>query len=136
VIDLLLALPLLGWRWLPRRIVAVPAAILVGATAGYALGGAVVGTLLPQLATGIVSRESGAAGLTGGIIGLAITVPVLVAFLHGAHRGPALGAIARAGRWLLVGGLGGWLGFLMLSRLSLLVDRVGFLLGDWLGIVR
>jgi hypothetical protein len=136
LLDLLLALPLLGWRWLPRRVVAVPAAILVGATAGYALGGAVVGTLLPQLATGIVSPGSGAAGVTSGVIGLLITVPVLLAFLHGTHRGPTLGAIARAGRWLLVGGMGAWLGFLLVSRLSLLVDRVGFLLGDWLGIIR
>jgi hypothetical protein len=134
--DLLLALPLLVWRWFPRRIVAVPAAIVVGATAGYALGGAVVGTLLPQLATGIVSPGAGAAGITGGVIGLVITLPVLVAFVQGTNRGAMLGGLARAGRWLLVGGLGAWLGFLLVSRLALLVDRVGFLLGDWLGVVR
>ena len=44
-------------------------------------------------------------------------------------------AAAGAGRWLLIGGIGGWLGFLILSRLILLVDRIGFLLGDWLGLV-
>ena len=45
-----------------------------------------------------------------------------------------LTAAAGAGRWLLIGGIGGWLGFLIVSRLILLVDRVGFLLGDWLGL--
>jgi len=41
-----------------------------------------------------------------------------------------------AGMVLLVGGIGGWLGFLLVSRLALLVDRLQFLLGDWLGIAR
>ena len=39
-----------GARWLPRPVVAVPAAILVGGIAAFALGGAVAGTLLPQIA--------------------------------------------------------------------------------------
>ena len=33
-------------------------------------------------------------------------------------------------------GLGGWLGFLLVSRLALLVDRLRFVLVDWLGIGR
>jgi len=43
---------------------------------------------------------------------------------------------AAAGRWLMLGGIGAWLGFLLTSRLALLVDRVEFLLGDWLGLLR
>ena len=39
-----------GARWLPRPVVAVPGAILVAGVAAFALGGAVVGTLLPQMA--------------------------------------------------------------------------------------
>ena len=35
----------------------------------------------------------------------------------------------------MLAGIGGWLGFLLFSRLVLLVDRVGFLVGDWLGLV-
>jgi hypothetical protein len=136
VIDLLLVAVLVAWRWLPRRVVAIPAAVVVGGTAGYALGGAVTGTLLPQLAAGIVTSSSGPGGAISGVIGLAITVPVLLAFLHGAPRTTLVAGAARAGRWFIVGGLGAWLGFLLLSRLALLVDRIGFLLGDWLGLVR
>jgi hypothetical protein len=51
--DLLLDLVLVGILalapWLPRRAVALPAAVLVGGTAAYALSGAIIGTMLPQL---------------------------------------------------------------------------------------
>lgn len=136
LIDLVFVAVLVGSRWLPRRVVALPAAAVVGGTAGFALGGAVTGTLLPQLAAGIVTSGSGPGGALSGLLGLAITVPVLLAFLHGTPRGALVSGAARAGRWFVVGGLGAWLGFLLLSRLALLVDRLGFLLGDWLGLFR
>ena len=136
ILDLLLVAILVASRWLPRRVVAVPAAIVVGGTAGYALGGAVTGTLLPQLAAGIVSAGEGPGGALSGLIGLAVTIPVLVAFLHGTPRGATVAAVARLGRWFILGGVGAWLGFLVLSRLALMVDRIGFLLGDWLGLAR
>lgn len=136
LIDLLLVAVLVAGRWLPRRLVAVPAAILVGGTVGYALGGAVVGTLLPQVAAGMVPVGAAPADAVAAVIGVAITVPVLLAFLHGVQRGPLLMGVANTGRWLMLGGIGAWFGFLLLSRLALLVDRVGFLLGDWLGLVR
>ena len=135
-VDAVLVVALIGGTWLPRRVTAVPAAIVVGATAAYALGGAVTGTLLPQIASGIVTSDLGAGGAVAGVIGLAISIPVLLSFLHGSPRSPLLSSVARLGRWFLVGGLGAWLGFLLMSRLALLVDRVGFLLGDWLGLAR
>jgi hypothetical protein len=136
MIDLLLVAVLVAGRWLPRRLVAVPAAVLVGGTVGYALGGAVTGTLLPQVAAGIVPLGAAPSDALAGVIGVAITVPVLLAFLHGVPRGHLLAGVANTGRWLMLGGIGAWFGFLLLSRLALLVDRVGFLLGDWLGLVR
>jgi hypothetical protein len=136
VIDLLLVAVLVVGRWLPRRLVAVPAAILVGGTVGYALGGAVSGTLLPQLAAGMVPVAAGPGDALAGAIGVAITVPVLLSFLHGVPRGRLLGGVTTTGRWLMLGGIGAWFGFLLLSRLALLVDRIGFLLGDWLGLLR
>ena len=136
ILDLLLVAVLVAGRWLPRRAVAVPAAILVGGTVGYALGGAVTGTLLPQLAAGMAPRAAGPGDALAGAIGVAITVPVLLSFLHGVPRGRLLAGVATTGRWLMLGGLGAWFGFLLLSRLALLVDRIGFLLGDWLGVLR
>ncbi len=137
-VDLWVGLGLLGLAagapWLPRSITAVPLSIAIGSLAAFALGGAIVGTLLPQLATTMARPGGGLAG-TGLMVGsAAVSGLVLVSFLHGAPRGQLLGAAASVGRWLLVAGLGGWLGYLLLSRLVLLLDRIGFLLGDWLGI--
>jgi hypothetical protein len=111
-------------------------AILVGGISAYALGGAVVGTILPQIAATLPAGGVASADLAGELISLAITTLVLLAFLHGAPRGTLTTRAATVGRWLLVGGIGGWIGFLVVSRLSLLVDRIGFLLGDWLTVLR
>lgn len=123
-------------RWLPRAVVALPVAVLVAGTAAFALGGAVAGTLLPQLGATLLVPGSDTSTLANGAIGAAVTALVLLGFLHGSPRTRLLVGAAGTGRWLLLGGIGGWLGFLLVSRLSLLVDRIGFLLGDWLGIVR
>jgi len=132
---LALVAALAGGRWLPRQVPALPVAILVGATAAFALGGAVSGTLLPQLA-GSVLRPGTPLNVGNSVIGLAITVLVVLGFLHGVPRGRITGAAAGAGHWLLIGAIGGWLGFLLVSRLSLVVDRLGFLLTSWLGLAR
>ena len=126
---------LLGAAWLPRRATTPATAVLLGGLAAFALGGAVVGTVLPQMAAALPTG-SGAPDRLGEVVALVITVLVLLAFLHGAPRGELTTRAAGIGRWFLVAGIGGWLGFLVASRLSLLVDRVGFLLGDWLTVLR
>lgn len=127
---------LVGATWLPRRATAPATAVLVGGIAAFALGGAVVGTVLPQVAAALPAATVTSPDLAGEVISLAITVLVLLAFLHGAPRGALTQRAATVGHWLLVGGIGGWLGFLVASRLSLLVDRIAFLLGDWLRVLR
>lgn len=133
---LILAGMLVGASWLPRRAMAPVGAILVGGVAAYALGGAVVGTILPQIAAALPAGGIASADLVGELISLAITTLVLLAFLHGAPRGTLTTRAASVGRWLLIGGIGGWIGFLVVSRLALLVDRIGFLLGDWLTVLQ
>ncbi|MGH2428154.1 MAG: hypothetical protein ACRDGV_04600 [Candidatus Limnocylindria bacterium] len=121
--------------WLPRRAAAVPVSIIIGSLAAFALGGAVVGTLLPQLDATIVSR-GGAASVAGGLLALAVTILVVITFLHGVPRSRLLVPAVGVGRWLLLAGIGGWLGYLLVSRLALLIDRVAFLLFDWIGVGR
>ena len=121
--------------WLPRIVGAVPLSIAIGALAAFALGGAVVGTLLPQLAAAVAGPEAGVAATLAGAAAAVVTGLVLIGFLHGTPRGRVLGAAASGGRWMLLAGIGGWLGYLLLSRLVLLVDRIAFLLGDWLGLL-
>lgn len=137
-VDLWVGLGLLGLAagapWLPRSVTVVPISIALGSLAAFALGGAIVGTLLPQLATTITRPAAGLGGTLVAIASAAVTALVLTGFLHGGPRGRLLGAASSSGRWLLIAGLGGWLGYLLLSRLVLLMDRIGFLMGDWLGI--
>ena len=135
-LGIALAATAAGAPWLPRRLAAVPASVAIGALAAFALAGAVIGTLLPQIDASVVRPGGSAAATVGGAVAAVITGLVLVGFLHGVPRGRSLAAAAGAGRWLLLGGLGGWLGFLLFSRLILLVDRIGFLVGDWLGLAR
>jgi hypothetical protein len=118
--------------WLPRVVAAVPVSIAIGSLAAFALGGAVVGTILPQLAAAVAGREAGVAATLAGIAASVVTLLVLLSFVHGVPRGRLAAAAASAGRWLMLAGLGGWLGYLLFSRLVLLVDRVAFLLRDWL----
>lgn len=127
---------LVGASWLPRRATAPAAAILVGGISAFALGGAVVGTVLPQMAAALPATIAASPDLAGEIVALLITSLVLLAFLRGAPRGTLTTRAATVGHWLLLGGIGGWLGFLVASRLSLLVDRIAFLLGDWLTVLR
>ena len=133
-LGLLLAAALVAGRWLPPIVPAVPVARLVAATAAFALGGAVVGTLLPQLGASVLVADVGPGDLLNAVLSATITVLVLLAFLHGTRRSRIAGAAMGAGRWLMLAGLGGWLGFLLVSRLSVLLERIAFLLGDWLGI--
>jgi hypothetical protein len=133
-LGLLLAAGLVAGRWLPPLVPAVPIALLVAATAAFALGGAVVGTLLPQLGATIVDPDAGPGDILNAVLAAAITLLVLFSFLHGTRRGRISAAAIGAGRWLMLAGLGGWLGFLLVSRLTVLLERIAFLLGDWLGI--
>jgi hypothetical protein len=127
---------LIGASWLPRRVVAPATAVLVGGISAFALGGAVIGTILPQMAAALPGGGAAAPDLPSELLALVITALVLLGFLHGAPRAALTAQAASLGRWLLIGGIGGWLGFLIVSRLSLLVDRVGFLLANWLTVLR
>lgn len=122
--------------WLPGRMTAPVTGILVGGIAALALGGAVIGTLLPQIASAILPPGTARTSILEAAAAIGITVLVVLSFTHGSATGRLSKRATLVGRWLLVGGIGGWLGFLLMSRLALLVDRLDFLLGDWLGLLR
>jgi len=125
-----------GAPWLPRVVSAVPISLVIGSLGAFALGGAVIGTILPQLVVVTAVDSGNTTAMATGVVAAGITGMVLVGFLHGVPRGRLFAAASSTGRWLLVAGIGGWLGYLLLSRLMLLLDRIGFLLGDWLGVGR
>jgi hypothetical protein len=122
--------------WLPRIVAAVPISIAIGSLGAFALGGAVIGTVIPQLVASVSVHRATTLDTVTGVAAAGVSGLVLLGFLHGVPRGRAMRAASGAGRWLLLAGIGGWLGYLLFSRLLLLLDRLGFLLGDWLGLAR
>jgi hypothetical protein len=96
----------------------------------------VVGTILPQLAASIARPGDDAVATVVSASAAIVSGLVLIGFVHGAPRGKVLAGASAAGRWLMLGGIGGWIGYLLLSRLVLMVDRITFLVVDWLGLGR
>ncbi|HJP72130.1 MAG TPA: hypothetical protein VJ975_10460 [Candidatus Limnocylindria bacterium] len=135
-LGLLLVAAAAAVPWLPRVVSGVPLSITIGTLAAFGLGGAVVGTLLPQLAATVAGREATLTDTVVGVAAAGVSGLVLIGFVHGTPRGRVVSLAAIGGRWLMLAGLGGWLGYLLFSRLVLLVDRVAFLVGDWLGLAR
>ncbi len=138
--ELWLALGLMasaaGAPWLPRPLAAVPVSIAIGSIAAFALGGAVVGTILPQLVATIVEPGDEALATVASAGAAIVSGLVLIAFIHGTPRGRSLRSAASAGRWLMLGGIGAWVGYLLFARLVLMIDRITFLVADWLGLGR
>jgi hypothetical protein len=56
-------------------------------------------------------------------------------FFSKPHRGPFFGFGSKVGIWLIMIGFGATFGFTVMGRISLLIGRVQFLLGDWLGLL-
>ena len=73
--------------WLPRIVGAVPLSIAIGALAAFALGGAIVGTLLPQLAAAVARPEPELVATAASAGAAVVTGLVVIGFLHGSPRG-------------------------------------------------
>ncbi len=130
---LLLTKPSRALSWLGS----ISVALLLGVGAALAISGALLGTLLPQIdATADVMRLGPGLGLFSGLVILAGTTGVLLHFHFGAGRE---GRMARLrdrlvqiwgglGRWFILIAFGAIFATTFMSRLSLLVGRIQFLL--------
>jgi hypothetical protein len=121
-------------------------AFLFGVGSALAIGGALSGTLLPQLSATIVSL-SPAQGWDTVVNNLLLVVGTIGAFLSfrfvtSAERRPlrALDTVARGwgyvGRWFVLIAFGAIFAGTAVSRISILIGRVYYLLHDWLQVVK
>jgi hypothetical protein len=133
----LLTKPTRALSWLGNLSVAV----LLGVGSALAIGGALLGTLLPQIsATADIShymdRYGPGLGLFSGIVVLVGTAGVLLHFHFNANREDRLAGIrgwivqswGGLGRWFILVTFAAILAATFMSRLSLLIGRVQFLL--------
>lgn len=127
---------LLLWLWLVRPVrwlASWPLAIVFGVGAALAIGGALMGTLIPQVGAAIVPLRG--AALLDNLISIVVLLAALVYFFFTIRRDRPWGRVvqgtARFGRWCLMVALGAFLGSRAVSLLSALVERIQFL-GQWL----
>ena len=124
-------IPKLGW------LARIPSAVAVGYAAGQALPAAVQGRLFPQtLSTVTAVGEAGSAwAMINALIVLVGTVSVLAYFVMTVRRGPTLGVVSRVGVMFLMVGFGAVYGNMVISRFTVLIGRLQFLFGTWLGVL-
>jgi hypothetical protein len=130
--------------WAPVGNVSI--AFLFGVGSALAISGALSGTLWPQLTATVVSL-SPSVGLDTLVNNLLLVIGTIGAFLSfrfvtSVERPPlrALDAVARGwgnvGRWFVLVAFGAIFAETAVSRISILIGRVYFLLHDWLQVVK
>lgn len=140
--------PKLGWisRW--------PLAVVVGSTAGLYMVTYFQSNFLSQLQNTIIplfdvnrinifkamppgsaTADTFFAAYLGNIVLIGGTLTGLVYFYFSKEHKGGLGGAAKIGIYFLMITFGASFGYTVMSRMSLLIGRLYFLFGDWLGIV-
>ena len=130
--------PNFGWisRW--------PLAFIVGATAGLWMVLYFVTNAMNQIGntiSNIIVRDGGTGMIAWGetfgtfVILIGVLSGLVYFFFSKEHKG-AFGATAKVGTWFLMVTFGASFGYTVMSRMSLLIGRVDFLMRDWLHIIQ
>jgi hypothetical protein len=117
---------------------------LFGVGAALAIGGALLGSLLPQIqASWVPVSPVTAGGSRAAVDNLFLAVGTIGTlayfyFTMGVSKGPSRAFIrvwAAVGKWVMLITFGAIFGNRIMAYISLLIERVHFLLGDWLGLI-
>jgi hypothetical protein len=123
-------IPRIGW--MSRLALALIIGVYAGIkTTGFAQGDFVAqvqASLQPLWKPGDLAFGVNAIVFTVGLI-----TSLLFFFFSREHKG-ALGVASKVGVYFLMVGFGAGYGYTVMSRISLLIGRLQFLLGDWLGL--
>ncbi len=69
------------------------------------------------------------------VLVLGVLCALIYFFFSTEHKGPIFGGGAKIGIWVLMISFGASFGYTVMARISLLIGRMQFLLGDWLGLI-
>jgi len=132
VLMLLRLFPKIGWlsRW--------SLALVVGTTAGlyftrYLVSNGMIqvqNTIIPLYVKGNLSQT------IGNLVIVIGTFSGLIYFFFSKEHKGAFGGLAKLGIWFLMLSFGASFGYTVMSRMSLLIGRMDYLLGTWLGLIR
>ncbi len=112
--------------WLARY----PVSVLVGIGTGVAVRGAIHGDFTQQVAATIK-----VAGVNDILLMLFVVASLSYFFFSRELRGP-MSMLPKSGRLVLMVAFGAAFGTTVMGRMALLIGRIQFVLGDWLGIMK
>jgi|SRR6056297_2099243 len=121
-------------NWVSRYAISV----VVGTTAGLALIRTLQSDVITQMSETIMNPFSGpntAVILGKWILIIGTTTGIIYFFFSKKHTG-AFGATAKVGVVFLMISFGAAFGYTVMARISLLIGRLQYLLGEWLGIIQ
>ncbi|MFH1567201.1 MAG: hypothetical protein ABIL09_04315 [Gemmatimonadota bacterium] len=106
-------------------------AFVVGAGAGFTIPRYISSFVLAQVGPSLNAITLTWEGLNTFLV-LVGVVSVLIYFFFSLEHTGVVGKVSRLGIWFLMISFGASFGYTIMARLSLLIGRVTFLLGDWL----
>ena len=118
------------YSWVSR----ISLAFVMGNTAGVFLISQLHGIVLPQMRTTMLAL-GGTNGFASALLAVVIvvgTISTLIYFYFSKEHKGLLGATAKMGIWFIMVSFGASFGYTVMARISLLIDRVQFLINDWL----
>jgi hypothetical protein len=136
IMMLMRLIPKAGWisRW--------PLAVVVGATAGLYFINYFVSNGIIQLgaSAGPLQRYDAAGNLdwwatiSQGLLVVGTISGLFYFYFSKEHKG-AFGRVAKIGIWTIMLTFGASFGYTVMSRMSLLIGRMDYLMGTWLGLI-
>jgi hypothetical protein len=130
-------------RFIPRIswLIRVPIAITIGYSAGAAIPAVLQADIVRQIQGTVLTPQNfarwnaGSAGVIWTILLFIGVVCTLSYFYFSREHKGVLGVTSRIGIIFIMVGFGAAFGYTVMARISLLIGRLQFLLGDWLGII-
>ena len=109
----------------------IPLSLIIGVGAGVAIPAYMQAQLIAQLKTTMLPLDN-----ISNIVIIAAVISVLMYFYFSREHKGLTGAGAKAGMYFLMVFFGSTFGYTVMARVSLLIGRMQFLLGDWLGLIK
>lgn len=116
-------------------------AFIVGATVGLRMMGFLTTDALAQVHATVNELQSAfvmnsSYEIVGAIVTALATITGLIYFYFSKEHRGWFGGAAKVGTWFLMITFGASFGYTVMSRMSLLIGRVDFLLADWLQLIK
>ena len=117
------------YSWLSRW----PMALIIGIYAGITIVGYGSGDLILQIHANLLPlwTDNWLTSVNNILLTVGVITGLIYFFFSKEHKG-ALGVGSKIGIWFLMISFGASFGYTVMSRMSLLIGRVYFLLGNWL----